>query len=320
MTTVFIDGNQGTTGLSIAQRLASRQDIRLLVLPEEQRKSLPARVELARRADITFLCLPDEASRELVDALPENEGVIIDASTAHRTVSHFAYGFPELEKAFTQRIQSSKRIAVPGCHASGALALLYPLLKGRLLAPSVSLAFTSLTGYSGGGKRMIGEYEAPNRSPALHAPRPYAIAQHHKHLPEIMKVSGLKKPPVFQPIVCDCYRGMLVSMPLTAEMLRPTGGVALGARGGVDCITNLYRNHYAGKAMIAVLGSNPEPIIDPFCLAGTDGMQIFVTGNDERMIAYARYDNLGKGASGAAIQCMNLHLGVAEMTGLVAGV
>lgn len=316
MKTVFIDGSNGTTGLSIKARLEARQDITLLSLPKEQRKSLPPRVDMACLADITFLCLPDEASRELVSALPEGQGVVIDASTAHRTDPRFAYGFPELDETFAQRLAGANRIAIPGCHASGALALLYPLLKARVLSPEATLYLTSLTGYSGGGKAMIQQYEAPDRPTSLSAPRPYAVTQHHKHLPEILKICGLKRPPLFQPIVCDRYSGMLVSLPLTGEMLHGGRSAALGARGGLDFLTNLYRDHYQGKPMITVLGSNLWETIDPFSLAGTDGMQLFVTGNDERMTAYARYDNLGKGAAGAGLQCMNLRLGLEETLGL----
>lgn len=315
MHTVFIDGNQGTTGLRIVERLAGRNELTLLTLPENQRKSLPARVEMAKGADITFLCLPDEASREMVSALEDSEGIIIDASTVHRIESDFAYGFPELDEKFRKAIGKARRIAVPGCHASGAIALLYPLVKARVLPSSAPVTITSITGYSGGGKAMIAQYEAPYRDAALSAPRPYAVGQSHKHLAEITEICGLVRPPVFQPIVCDFYSGMLVGVPLTLEWLSTVSGAR--ARGGVDYLTKLYRNHYAGKKLVSVLASNPDPFLSPLTMAGTDGMQIFVTGNEERMIAYARFDNLGKGASGAAIQCMNLRLGLEETEGLV---
>lgn len=317
MHTVFIDGNQGTTGLRIVERLRERKEVSLLTLPEEQRKDLTARVEMAKRADITFLCLPDEASREMVDALHGSEGTVIDASTAHRIEPEFAYGFGELDGKFKRAIQKANRIAVPGCHASGATALLYPLVKARILPPSASVAITSITGYSGGGKAMIAQYEAKDRDPVLSLPRPYAVGQMHKHLAEITEICGLKKAPVFSPIVCDFYSGMLVGIPLAADWLSATGMAGMRARGGVDFLTNLYRNHYAGQKLVSVLAPNPEPFLSPLTMAGTDGMQIFVTGNEERMIAYARFDNLGKGASGAAIQCMNLRLGLEETAGLV---
>ncbi len=317
---VFIDGNQGTTGLRLVDRLQKRKDITLLSLPEGQRKELGPRVEMAQKADITFLCLPDEASREMVRALSGADGkeaTVIDASTAHRVEPDFAYGFAELDEKFRQKIAQARRIAVPGCHASGAIALLYPLLKARVLPPSAPVSIASITGYSGGGKAMIAQYEAPNRDPALALPRPYATTQSHKHLAEIQQISGLCRPPVFDPIVCDFYSGMLVGIPLAAEWLSEVGGAGLKARGGVDFLTNLYRDHYAGKKLVSVLAPNPEPFLNPMALAGADGMQIFLTGNEERMIAYARFDNLGKGACGAAIQCMNLRLGLEETAGLV---
>ena len=317
MSTVFIDGNQGTTGLRIVQRLQEREGITLLTLPEEERKNLSARLEMAKKADITFLCLPDEASREIVDALDSRDATVIDASTAHRIEADFAYGFAELDEKFSKSIQKARRIAVPGCHASGAIALLYPLVKARVLPSSAPVVITSITGYSGGGKPMIAQYEAKDRDPALALPRPYAVGQSHKHLAEITEVCGLGSPPVFQPIVCDFYSGMLVGIPLDMKWLTSAGGAK--ARGGVDYLTNLYRNHYAGKTLISVLASNPDPFLNPQVMAGTDGMQIFVTGNEERMIVYARFDNLGKGASGAAIQCMNLRLGLEETAGLVTG-
>ncbi len=317
MPTVFIDGNQGTTGLKIVERVSGRPELELLTLPEAERKSLPARLEMAKQADITFLCLPDEASRELVAALPEGAGTIIDASTAHRIEPDFAYGFPELDARFERAIKKARRIAVPGCHASGAVGLLYPLVKARVLPGSAPVSISSITGYSGGGKAMIAEYEAPDRDPSLKAPRPYGVKQFHKHLAEITEICGLAKPPVFQPIVCDFYSGMLVGIPMTIEWLSAVGGAGMKARGGVDFLTNIYRNHYAGQRLVKVLAPNANSFLSPLSMAGTDGIEIFVTGNDERMIVYARFDNLGKGASGAAVQCMNLRLGLEETAGLV---
>ena len=364
MPTIFIDGNQGTTGLRLRDRLEARTDLTLLTLPGEYRKSLLHRADMAQKADIAFLCLPDEASRELVETLgsgravprahspsaglglPNQDGrsasgeasmnggparsgekgvkgpsgvpgIVIDASTAHRVEPEFAYGFPELDEKFRRAIRNARRIAVPGCHASGAVALLYPLLKERVLTPGAPISITSITGYSGGGKAMIAQYEASGRDPCLALPRPYAVGQMHKHLAEITEICNLQKPPVFQPIVCDFYSGMLVSVPLAREWFSAVGAAGAHARGGVDFLTNLYRDHYAGQKLISVLAPNREPFVNPRALAGLDGMQLFVTGNDERMIAYARLDNLGKGASGAAIQCMNLRLGLPQETGLV---
>lgn len=316
MHAVFIDGDQGTAGLRIAKRLAERPELRVLALPRELRKSLPHRVEMARQAEVTFLCLPDEASREMVQALEGCSTTLIDASTAHRTHPGFAYGFPELDRRFRQGVAQSSRIAVPGCHAGGACALLYPLVKERILSPGAPVFLTSLTGYSGGGKAMIGEYESPDRSPALAAPRPYGVAQNHKHLREIQEICGLGKPPVFSPVVCDFYSGMLVGLPLSLDWFTAAGAAAAGTRGAVDMLTTLYRDHYGGQPLISVLAPNPEGYVNPLALSGTDGMQLFVTGNDQRMILYARFDNLGKGASGAAIQCMNLRLGLPETAGL----
>ena len=309
MKTVFIDGNQGTTGLHIVQRLSARKELRLLSLSEAERKSLPARARLAKQADITFLCLPDDASRELVAALGDGEGRVIDASTAHRTDSRFVYGFAELSDARAQEIAASNRVAVPGCHAGGCIALLKPLMDAGLLKPDAPIALTSLTGYSGGGKKMIAQYEDENRPAELIAPRPYAVAQAHKHLPEIVHICKLASPPVFQPIVCDFYSGMLVSLPLQPSMFARSCDLR--------ALRELYAAFYAGQPLVSVPEVNGEPSINALRLMGTDAMEILVTGCDERMIAYARFDNLGKGASGAAIQCMNLMLGMPMTEGLV---
>lgn len=309
MTKVFVNGSSGTTGLRIMERLATRADIQIVSLPEETRKDVREQAAMASKADITFLCLPDGASRELIAALGDTAGRVLDASTAFRTDARFAYGFPELSSAHADAIRSARRVAVPGCHASGAIALLYPLVEAGLLPADAAISITSLTGYSGGGKPMIAEYEAADRSPLLESTRPYAVGQAHKHLPEIQHVCGLAALPVFQPILGDFYAGMVVSVPLHARLLagKPT----------LLDVDALYRKHYAGKPLISVLAPNAEPFIAANVLAGRDGMQIMVTGNDERMIVCARFDNLGKGASGAAIQCMNLMLGVNEATGLV---
>lgn len=308
MKTVFIDGNQGTTGLRILERLSGREDISILTLPSDLRKDLAARADMARRADATVLCLPDDASRELVAALGDTEGVILDASTAHRTDPRFVYGFPEIAQGRAAEIAQSRRIAVPGCHASGCIAILRPLTQAGVLKADAPLALTSLTGYSGGGKKMIAQYEDAARAQNLHAPRPYATKQSHKHLPEIMHVCGLETAPVFQPIVMDVYSGMLVSLPLTQRML--TKATALAEVG------DIYRAFFKGCALVKVLPDNPEAVIDSVAASGSDQMELFVTGNDERMIVYARFDNLGKGACGAAIECLNLVLGAQPTTGL----
>ena len=309
MTKVFVNGSNGTTGLRIMERLAARKDIEIVTLPEDTRKEVRAQAEMAKNADITFLCLPDGASRDLIAELSDTAGRVLDASTAFRTDARFAYGFPELSAAHEAAIRGANRVSVPGCHASGAIALLYPLVRAGLLPADTALSITSLTGYSGGGKPMIAEYEAAGRDAALGSPRPYGATQAHKHLPEIVHVCGLAEAPVFQPIVADFYSGMLVSVPLHARLL--TG------KPGLKDVTAVYEAHYMGKPLVTALAPNPEPFMAANALAGRDGMQVFVTGNDERMLLCARFDNLGKGASGAAIQCMNVMLGLPETTGLV---
>ena len=309
MIQVFINGGSGTTGLRIAERLQARPDIELLTLPEERRKLVAAQAELAAQADITFLCLPDEASRALIALLPEGEGRVLDASTAFRTDARFAYGFPELSPAHEAALRTARRVAVPGCHASGAIALLYPLLQAGIIAPDMPVSLTSLTGYSGGGKAMIAEYENPARAATLAAPRPYAVSQNHKHLPEIQHVCGLAEKPIFTPIVADYDRGMVVTAPLHRRLLAKPAGLA--------ALTEVYRAHYAGQPLVSVLAPNAEPFIAANALAGTDAMQVWVCGNEERLTVCARFDNLGKGAGGAALACMNLMLGLPLQTGLI---
>lgn len=308
MTKVFINGGSGTTGLRIVERLQDRADITLVSLPDVQRKDTDAQAALAAQADITFLCLPDDASRALIAKLGDTAGKVLDTSTAFRTDKRFAYGFAELSDQHLAAIQTANRVAVPGCHASGAIALLYPLVKAGVLSADAAVSLTSLTGYSGGGKKMIAEYEAQERSTALDSPRPYAVGQTHKHLPEITHVCGLTQKPVFQPIVADYYSGMLVSLPLHSAMLS-------GAQ-TPETLTALYEAHYANQPLMRVLAPNAEPFLSAGAMAGRDSMELMVTGNDERMILCARFDNLGKGASGAAIQCMNLMLGLSPTTGL----
>lgn len=298
---VFINGSGGTTGLRIWDRLKARPDLELLSLPEDKRKDADAQAALAAQADVTVLCLPDDASRAFVSALPDETIKVLDTSTAFRTDGRFAYGFPELSEAYEEAIRSSSRVANTGCHAAGVIALLYTLLQAGVIAADMPLSITSITGYSGGGKTMIAEYEAEGRDKALDSPRAYALAQSHKHIPEIVKVCGLKNPPIFQPVVADFYNGMLVSIPLHPSLMRSPFSM--------DALADLYRAHYRGKAMIQVLGPNPEPVIAANKLADSDAMEIFLTGNGERIIACARFDNLGKGACGMAIQNLDLMLG-----------
>ncbi len=305
MAKVFIDGSAGTTGLRIRERLAARADIELLTLPEELRKDTSARQEMLNAADIAFLCLPDAAAIEAVSLVTDPGTAIIDTSTAHRTNPAWDYGFPELA-GLREKIAASRRIANPGCHASGFVALVEPLVRAGLLAPDTALSAFSITGYSGGGKKMIAEYEAKGRDPLLDAPRQYGIAQGHKHLPEMKAICGLSEAPVFCPIVAPFYSGMEVTVPLQASQVSGTR----------KDIAEVYRGYYTGKIVRFVENADEEGFLSAASMAGLDSMQITVTGNEERLLLVARFDNLGKGASGAAVQNMNLLLGVDEATGL----
>ena len=308
MKKIFIDGSAGTTGLRIHERLSSRKDLTVLTLPDDKRKDPQARKEMLNSVDVAFLCLPDDASREAV-AMMENPLVtVIDASTAHRTLDSWAYGFPELSASFQEKIKQSNRIAVPGCHASGFIALIYPLIANGILPKDVDLTAHSLTGYSGGGKKMIASYEEENREFLLGSPRQYGLGQTHKHLPEMVKTTGLKNAPAFSPIVGDFYSGMQVTVPIFSKWL---------TFGSVKDIKEIYANLYTGEIVKYVQNADESGFLSSTRLAGKDSMQIEVYGNDERILLVARYDNLGKGASGAAIECMNIKLGLAPETGLV---
>lgn len=299
MKRVFIDGKAGTTGLRIYERLSGREDIELITLPEELRKDKEARRQALNSADVAFLCLPDDAAREAVSLVDNPNTAIIDASTAHRTLPDWAYGFPELSREFEEKIKGSKRIAVPGCHASGFVALVFPLIEAGILPKSAELTAFSLTGYSGGGNKMIAEYEDPSRDKLLDAPRQYALGQTHKHLPEMTAVTGLEKPPVFCPIVGDFYSGMEVTIPLFSTQLQ--NGKT------VEDIKNAYKKKYQGP-MVKYTEQSENGFASANILSGNDTMQISVFGNEERILLVARFDNLGKGASGAAVECMNLVL------------
>ena len=306
MTKVFIDGKEGTTGLRIFDRLSSRDDISLITLPEILRKDINARKEAINSADIVFLCLPDAASIEAV-SLIENENVkIIDASTAHRTSAGWAYGFPELSPEHKEAIKNGKRIANPGCHASGFIALVYPLVKNGLLPKDALLCCHSLTGYSGGGKKMIAEYEDKDRSVLLSTPRQYGLSQNHKHLKEMKYISALENAPMFSPIVDDFYSGM--------EMTVQLFGSQLNSGFGIEDIKKVYRELYTTPAVKYV--ENEKGLLAAGELMGKDNMMISVYGNEERIILTSVYDNLGKGASGSAVQCMNILMGADEYKGL----
>ena len=304
MTKVFIDGSAGTTGLRIRERLQNRTDLQLLVLPEELRKDPAARKASLNEADIVFLCLPDAASVEAVSMIENPHTAVIDTSTAHRTNPSFTYGFPELA-GMREKIASSKRIANPGCHASGFIALIAPLAEAGILPLDSSLSCFSLTGYSGGGKKMIAEYEDASRDILLDAPRQYGLTQQHKHLKEMVALCHLQNAPAFCPIVAPFYSGMEVTVPLFAKDLKGTA----------DDIKHIYETYYTGK-LVRYQNTEEGGFLSAAAFTGKDSMQVSVFGNDDRILLVARYDNLGKGASGAAIQNMNILLGVDETTGL----
>lgn len=303
MTKVFIDGSAGTTGLRIWQRLAGRKDLTLVTLPEELRKDLNARKDALNGADVAFLCLPNAAAIEAVSLIESDHVAVIDTSTAHRVSPDWDYGFPELSPEHRAAIVNSKRVANPGCHASGFIAGVYPLVKSGVISADFPLTAYSLTGYSGGGKKMIAEYEDENRDPRHESDRIYATSLTHKHLPEMRKLCGLTKKPVFSPIVGDFYAGMATSVLLP----------------GVDAqrAWEALSDHYAGQKLVSVapLGGD-EPVIYADTYAGKDTMRIQVSGQQDQCMVTAIFDNLGKGASGAAIQNMNLLLGLEETTGL----
>ncbi len=307
MTSVFIDGSAGTTGLRIAERLDSRSDIQLIRLSEEKRKDPAARREALNAADIAFLCLPDDAAREAVAMISSDRTVVIDTSTAHRTADGWVYGFPEIGGR-REKIRTARRIANPGCHASGFIALVAPLTEYGLLDPAAALSCCSLTGYSGGGKKMIAAYESADRDPLLDAPRMYGLTQQHKHLPEMQAVCGLAAAPVFCPVVAPYYAGMQVTVPLFSSQVR----------GGKAAVESLYADYYRDGLVRFAEDPSESGFLSAGAMAGRDDMTVSVVGSADRFVLTARFDNLGKGASGAAIQNMNLVLGVNETAGLEA--
>lgn len=310
---VFIDGKEGTTGLQIYERFAKRSDIEILLIDEDKRKDVNERKRLINESDITFLCLPDAAAIEAA-ALAEDPKVrIIDASTAHRVDPGWDYGFPELSPEHRARIAFSKRVANPGCYASGFISIVYPLVKAGVLPEDYPLTAHAVSGYSGGGKKMIAAVEGPDKTEEMYSPRQYALAQAHKHLPEMQRICGLKYKPMFNPIVDDYYAGMVVSVPLITRALAKSFTPA--------DIHEILAKHYDGQRFVKVmeLGGKetlPDGFLAANTLAGTNDMQLFVFGNDEQILVCSRLDNLGKGASGAAIQNMNIMLGMDEGTGL----
>jgi len=309
---IFIDGSEGTTGLKIYDRFKKRDDLEILKIDSDKRKDVDERCRLINDSDVTFLCLPDEAAREAVKMVKNGNVIIIDASTAHRTLPEWAYGFPELSYGHRKAIASGKRISVPGCHATGFVALVFPLIKNGVITADYPLSFGSVSGYSGAGKSMIKEYENEERISDYDAPRLYALGQQHKHLPEITKECGLSREPLFNPIIADYFQGMVVSIPIFADRLRK--------RYKLPEMIEVYQEFYAGAKLINVHPLENEVISSNFLccngMAGRDDMNIYLAGKDERYVLYAHFDNLGKGASGAAIQCMNIALGYDEGLGL----
>jgi len=307
-TKIFIDGSAGTTGLRIAERLSQRSDLELILLSEAERKDLSSRKKALNSADAAFLCLPDAAAIEAVGMIENPNTAVLDTSTAHRTATGWTYGFPELSEKLREELKTAKRIAVPGCHASGFLALVRPLVDAGILSKDARLSCHSITGYSGGGKKMIAQYENQTENDALlQAPREYGLSQNHKHLPEMTAIAGLSNAPAFCPIVSDFYSGMLVTVPLFAADLQK--GVT------IQTIKTLFTEKYSGP-VVRYTENNEDGFLSAAGLSGKDGMEISVFGNGEQIILTARYDNLGKGASGAAIQCLNILLGKDETMGL----
>lgn len=306
---VYIDGKEGTTGLQIYERLQAREDIELLLIEDEKRKDIKERKKLINAADLTFLCLPDAAAKEAVGLLEKETGRIIDASTAHRISPGWAYGLPELSKEHQKAIEAAKLTANPGCHATGFVVSVYPLTAAGIIPKEMPITVFSLTGYSGGGKKMIAEYESPNKPALYNTPRVYGLSLKHKHLPEMKEICGLSVPPVFCPVVDDFYKGMAVTIMLPNSMLN-------GHPSAKD-VWETLASHYDGKKLVKVhpFGYD-EAMIPAGAMAGKDSLEIIVNGHEDQTIVTALFDNLGKGASGAAVQNMNLMLGFDETAGL----
>ncbi len=311
MKKVFIDGSEGTTGLRIFERFEGRDDIEILKIPSEFRKDPDEIKKYINASDITFLCLPDAAAREAA-AMVENEStIIIDTSTAHRTEEGWAYGYPELSPQHREAIQNGKRIAVPGCYATGFITVAYPMVAKEMLPKDYPVAAFAMSGYSGAGKKTIAVYEADERDSELDAPREYALTQNHKHLKEMQKITGLTRVPLFSPLICDYYSGMVVTLQFYANMLNgnPTP----------EKVHELFAAYYEGEQFIKVMPFGKETAYNGFlsgnACSGWDGIELYVTGNDDRILVSTRFDNLGKGASGAAVQCLSF-LAVKKIKGL----
>ena len=309
---IFIDGSEGTTGLRIHERFAEREDVELLPISSELRKDKEERKRLINSSDITFLCLPDAAAEESVSLIENDHVRIIDTSTAHRTMEGWAYGFPELSKEHREAIAAGNRIAVPGCYATGFISLVYPMVAEGLISADYPVSAFGISGYSGGGRKMIAAYEAEEREDALLAPREYALSQAHKHLKEMKKIPGLKREPLFSPIVADYYSGMVVSVPVYTELMNK-------GRTPQE-VWKYLADFYAGSRFVRVMPFGAEEasanMLAGNAMSGRDSLRIYVTGNEDRVLLSSQFDNLGKGASGAAIQCLNIALGCEETKGL----
>jgi len=315
MAKIFIDGREGTTGLQIQERLAARSDIELCELPSAQRKDPAARKALINQVDFVITCLPDAAARESASLLQNPRTRLIDPSSAHRVSPDFVYGFPELQSEQRARIRKASRVSVPGCHATGLIAALAPLVARGLVPKDYPVVVHSLTGYSGGGKKLIATYEtaSPNEREHLRGPRPYALGLRHKHLPEMQQVVGLASAPIFQPVVGDFYKGMLVSVPLFSQLLPK--------KLTPKDVHEVLSAHYHGERFVVVQPLETESLLEdgflsPLACNDTNRLELFVFGHEQQILIVARLDNLGKGASGAAVQNLNLMLGVDEASGL----
>jgi len=309
---IFIDGKEGTTGLQIFDRFKNRNDIELILIDDNLRKDLNERKKCINASDITFLCLPDQASIEAVSLLENEHTKIIDASTAHRTLPNWAYGFPELGPEFRKKIETNQLVAVPGCYASGFQAIVYPLIKMGIASIDYPFTVNAISGYSGAGKKGIAQYEDVNRNVEFDAPRLYAMAQMHKHLKEMKAISGLKEEPLFNPYVCDFYKGMLVTVPLYVDRLN----IKISPKE----LHEKFSEYYKGQKFVRVMPFNETGTENGFLsanhLSGKDYLEIYISGNENRISITSCLDNLGKGASGAAVECMNIMLGLDDDLGL----
>lgn len=310
MINVFIDGKEGTTGLQIYDRLQKRSDVKIITLSEEQRKNVDARRECLNSADVSFLCLPDAAAKEAVGLVTNPNARIIDASTAHRTNPDWVYGFPEISAERRESIAKTKRLANPGCYATGFISLVAPLVKAGIVGADYPFVAHAVSGYSGAGKKAIAQYESEGRDIALSSPREYALSLSHKHLPEMVKECALSFKPVFNPYVCDYYCGMCVSVPLHVRLLNK--------KISINDVSAFYKEYYARQNFISIVDNNEIPQFLPAnMLAGSNKLNIYVTGNEEQILLASVFDNLGKGASGAAVQNMNIMFGLDETTSLI---